>query len=69
MKSEVQLAHEKTEWAYAVYLMTEEGCAASHRYEYDKDKPHTVGAARADAVSKYKALRRSNPGATYYSDL
>lgn len=66
---EVQLTHEKTGWAYAVYLMTDDGCAASHRFEYDKDKPQTVGAARADAVEKYKGLKRSNPDATFYSDL
>jgi len=65
---EVQLAHEKSEWAYAVYLMTDEGCAESHRYEYDKDKPHTIGAARADATAKYKQLIRNNPDATSYND-
>jgi hypothetical protein len=69
MKSEVQLTHEKTEWTYSVHLMTEEGCAESHRFEYDKDKPHTVGEARSDAIEKYTDLRRANPAATCYSDI
>ena len=65
---EVQLAHEKSEWAYAVYVMGPNGCLYSNRYEYDADKPGDQGRARRDARHRYDRTQYEYPGCNVYDE-
>ena len=67
--TEVQITHEKSEWAYAVYVMGPGGCEYSWRFEYDADKRSTRVDARAAAVADYKRQIAARPGVKHYNDL
>lgn len=66
---EVQLAHEKSEWAYAVYVMGADGCAYSRRFEYDADRPGEKDAAKKEAAKDFQRQIKENPGCRWYNDL
>lgn len=68
MTLEVQLAHEKNEDAYAVYLMdTEDGCLYSKRYEYDSAASRLR--CKTEAQRDFERLLRINPTAESYSEV
>lgn len=67
--TEVQATHEKTEWAYAVYIMTPGGCAYSQRFEYDADVPGDRQRAKTEALADYKRQAAARPGDNSYSDI
>jgi hypothetical protein len=68
-KIEVQMAHEKTEWAYAVYVMhIDDGCQYSQRFEYDADIPGDRARAKEAATADYKKMQSENAGCTSYRD-
>lgn len=68
-KIEVQLAHEKSEWAYATYAMGPQGCIFSDRFEYDADKAGDRQRAKKEAMKDYERLQGCWPGCSTYSDL
>lgn len=68
-KIEVQLAHEKTEWAYAVYVMhADDGCKFSQRFEYDADIHGDRAQAKAAAIAVFKKKQSENVGCEAYRD-
>ena len=68
MSLEVQLAHERSEDAYAVYLMdTEDGCLYSKRYEYDSAASRLR--CKTEAQRDFERLLRMNPTAESYSEV
>jgi hypothetical protein len=69
MKTEVQVTHEKSEWAYAVYVIGDQGCIYSERFEYDADKLGSREKARADALKDYERSIGNFPGCSTYNDL
>ena len=69
-KIEVQLAHEKTEWSYAVYVMhPTEGCKYSKRFEYDAGIVGSRDKAKKQAVEQFKTSIAAWPGCTNYRDF
>lgn len=69
LKSEIQITHEKSEWAYAVYIMGNDGCEYSRRFEYDADVPGDSIRARSEALTDYKRQKSEHPGYNFYNDL
>lgn len=69
-KIEVQLGWEKSEWAFAVYVMhSGDGCIDSKRFEYDLDKAGDKGRAQTEAKAHYRKKIAEFPGCTSYSDI
>lgn len=61
---EVQIEHEKTEWAYCTYVMSlNDGCLSSNRFEYDADKLGDKERARRDALESFINLQMDYPRA------
>lgn len=64
---EIQLAHEKDESAYAVYVMDDEdGCVFSDYYPYGDTAGRLI--AKTQAEKTFNRLCRENPKAESYSD-
>lgn len=68
-KPEVQIAHEKSEWAYAVYIMTPGGYAYSQRFEYDDDIRGSRVAAKDAALADYGRQCGAHLDYNSYNDL
>lgn len=63
-----QITHEKSEWAYAVYVLVPYGCIYSNRFEYDADKPGDRKRAHKEALKDYLRSRAKFPGCNVFSD-